>query len=199
MKKIVLAYSGGLDTTCAVHWLAENGYSVICFMADLGQGLDIAALKQRALSAGADKVYVKDLRDEFVQDFVIPALKANAVYEGKYLLATALGRPLIAKHFLAGRGEAEYGFGNHPEFIDIACVGGIRVERMSGFEMIGLVEELTWRGLWVILAFHDINGVRLSVQSEDFLLLLNYLKRNEKTIWTAPIRDVAQKIIDQKT
>ncbi|MFZ2938211.1 MAG: argininosuccinate synthase [Candidatus Omnitrophota bacterium] len=104
MKKVVLAYSGGLDTSCIVRWLKEKGYEVICFMADLGQGLgkgeNIQAIEQRAIASGALKVYVKDLQDEFVEDFVVPALKANAVYEGKYLLATALGRPLIAKHLV---------------------------------------------------------------------------------------------------
>ncbi|MFA4984077.1 MAG: argininosuccinate synthase [Candidatus Omnitrophota bacterium] len=101
MKKVVLAYSGGLDTSCAVRWLQEQGYDVICFVADLGQGLgkgeDFKQIEERALAAGASKVYVKDLQAEFVDDFVLPALKANAIYEGKYLLATALGRPLIAK------------------------------------------------------------------------------------------------------
>ncbi len=104
MRKIVLAYSGGLDTSCAVRWLKEQGYEVICFVADLGQGLgegeDFAAIEARALVAGASKVYIKDLQDEFVQDFVLPALKANAIYEGKYLLATALGRPLIAEYLV---------------------------------------------------------------------------------------------------
>jgi argininosuccinate synthase len=104
MKKIVLAYSGGLDTSCIVRWLKERGYEVICFVADLGQGLgkgeDLAKIEDRALAAGASKVYIKDLQEEFVQDFVLPALKANAVYEGKYLLATALGRPLIAKYLV---------------------------------------------------------------------------------------------------
>jgi len=104
MKKIVLAYSGGLDTSCAARWLKEQGYEVICFVADLGQGLgegeDFQAIEGRALAAGASKVYIKDLQDEFVQDFVMPALKANAIYEGKYLLATALGRPLIAKYLV---------------------------------------------------------------------------------------------------
>ncbi len=104
MKKIVLAYSGGLDTSCAVRWLREQGYEVICFVADLGQGLgegeDFQAIEGRALAAGASKVYIKDLQDEFVQDFVLPALKASAIYEGKYLLATALGRPLIAKYLV---------------------------------------------------------------------------------------------------
>ena len=100
MKKVVLAYSGGLDTSCAVRWLKEQGYEVICFIADLGQGEDFAAIEARALAAGALKIYIKDLQDEFVQDFVIPALKASAIYEGKYLLATALGRPLIAKYLV---------------------------------------------------------------------------------------------------
>jgi len=104
MKKIVLAYSGGLDTSCAVRWLREQGYEVVCFIADLGQGLgegeDFAAIEDRALAAGASKVYIKDLQEEFVQDFIIPALKANAIYEGKYLLATALGRPLIARYLV---------------------------------------------------------------------------------------------------
>jgi argininosuccinate synthase len=100
MKKVILAYSGGLDTTCAVHWLKQKGYQVVCFMADVGQGLDAAEAKQRALEAGAQKVYVKDLKEEFIQDFILPALKANAIYEGKYLLTTALGRPLIAKHLV---------------------------------------------------------------------------------------------------
>jgi len=105
MKKIVLAYSGGLDTSCAIRWLKDNkNYEVICFIADLGQGLgkgeDFSAIETRALAAGASKVYIKDLQDEFVEDFVVPALKANAVYEGKYFLATALGRPLIAKYLV---------------------------------------------------------------------------------------------------
>ena len=104
MKKVILAYSGGLDTSCAARWLKEQGYEVICFVADLGQGLgegeDFAAIEARALAAGASKVYIKDLQDEFVQDFVLSALKANAIYEGKYLLATALGRPLIAKYLV---------------------------------------------------------------------------------------------------
>jgi argininosuccinate synthase len=104
MKKVVLAYSGGLDTSCIVRWLKERDCEVICFVADLGQGLgrgeDFQVIEARALAAGASKVYVKDLQDEFVQDFILPALKANAIYEGKYLLATALGRPLIAKYLV---------------------------------------------------------------------------------------------------
>ena len=104
MKKVVLAYSGGLDTSCIVRWLKERGYEVICFVADLGQGLgqgeSFEAIETRALAAGATKVYIRDLQEEFIKDFIVPALKANAVYEGKYLLATALGRPLIAKYLV---------------------------------------------------------------------------------------------------
>jgi argininosuccinate synthase len=105
MKKIILAYSGGLDTSCIVRRLKEQGHQVICFVADLGQGLgggeDFDAIEKRAMAAGAKKVYIKDLQEEFIKDFILPALKAGAIYEGKYLLATALGRPLIARHLVA--------------------------------------------------------------------------------------------------
>jgi argininosuccinate synthase len=110
MKKIVLAYSGGLDTSCAIKWLKDKGFDVVCFIADLGQGEDFQAIEERGLAGGASKVYCKDLTDEFVKDFITPALKANAVYEGKYMLATALGRPLIAKYMVqvAHKEKAEY-------------------------------------------------------------------------------------------
>jgi argininosuccinate synthase len=100
MKRVVLAYSGGLDTSCCIRWLKEQGYEVIGFVADLGQGEDFAAIEERGLIAGASKLYIKDLQDEFIEDFILPALKANAIYEGKYLLSTALGRPLIAKYLV---------------------------------------------------------------------------------------------------
>ena len=97
-KTVVLAYSGGLDTSVCVKWLAERGHRVVAFMANVGQGDPSAAAVKRAQVAGASQVIVKDLRKEFVTDYCWPALKAQAVYEGKYLLATALSRPLIAKH-----------------------------------------------------------------------------------------------------
>ena len=98
MKKVVLAYSGGLDTSCIIKWLQDRDYDVIAFMADIGQNEDFDVIKKRALKTGASKVHVVDLKEEFIQDYVFPAIKAGAVYENKYYLATALSRPLIAKH-----------------------------------------------------------------------------------------------------
>ncbi|MBI4971551.1 MAG: argininosuccinate synthase [Candidatus Omnitrophica bacterium] len=101
MDKVVLAYSGGLDTSCAVKWLKDRyGYEVICFSAFIGEVSDKKILEKRAKAAGASKVYIMDLKEEFVKDFVTPALWAHARYEGKYLMATSLGRPLIAKHLV---------------------------------------------------------------------------------------------------
>ncbi len=98
-EKVVLAYSGGLDTSVILPWLKETyGYEVIAFAAELGQGDELAGIKRKALASGASKCIVKDLRREFVQDYVWPMLKAGAVYEGKYLLGTSIARPLIAKH-----------------------------------------------------------------------------------------------------
>ncbi|MEW6067928.1 MAG: argininosuccinate synthase [Nitrospirota bacterium] len=98
IKKIVLAYSGGLDTSVAIKWLKEK-YSaeIIAFCADLGQGEDLKKIKEKALKTGASKVYVEDLKEEFAREYVFPMLRANAVYEGLYLLGTSIARPLIAK------------------------------------------------------------------------------------------------------
>ena len=100
-KKIVLAYSGGLDTSVILHWLKENyGCEVITFTADLGQGEELSEIEEKALKTGASKAYVMDLTEEFVTDYIFPTLKAGAVYEGLYLLGTAMARPLIAKYLV---------------------------------------------------------------------------------------------------
>jgi len=99
-KTVVLAYSGGLDTSVCVRWLTERGFRVVAFMADVGQGEPQPRLVQRARVAGAAEVVVRDLRQEFAKGYILPALRAHAIYEGKYLLATALSRPLIAKHLV---------------------------------------------------------------------------------------------------
>jgi argininosuccinate synthase len=101
VKKVVLAYSGGLDTSVCLKWLQEEyGAEVITFTADVGQGKELDPIEGRAKGTGASKVYIEDLRDEFVREYVFPALKAGAIYESKYVLSTALARPLIAKRLV---------------------------------------------------------------------------------------------------
>jgi argininosuccinate synthase len=98
VKKVVLAYSGGLDTSIILKWLKnEYGCEVICFTADVGQAEELDHLEEKARATGASKIYIEDLKEEFVRDFVFEALKANVVYEGTYLLGTSIARPLIAK------------------------------------------------------------------------------------------------------
>ncbi len=108
--KVVLAYSGGLDTTIIIPWLKENyDCEVIAVAADVGQGEELAPLNEKAIKSGAAKIYIEDLKDEFVRDCVLPTIKANAVYEGKYLLGTSFARPVIAKRLveIAKREDAD--------------------------------------------------------------------------------------------
>src|SRR3954462_13640876 len=105
-KRVGLAYSGGLDTSVAVRWMIEEmGVEVIALAADVGQGGDFDAIRERALAAGAVEAVVVDCRREYAEDFVAPALKANAKYEGKYPLVSALSRPIIVKHMVAAARE----------------------------------------------------------------------------------------------
>ena len=101
MERIVLAYSGGLDTSVAIPWLAEKyNAEIVAVTMDLGQGKELDDVRERALAIGAVRAHVIDLREEFARDFILPALQAGAIYEGRYPLATALGRPLISKHLV---------------------------------------------------------------------------------------------------
>ncbi len=95
--KVVLAYSGGLDTSIILKWLIEEGYEVVAYIADVGQKEDFEAAKAKAIKVGASKVYIEDLKEEFVRDYIYPAFKSQAVYEGRYLLGTSVARPVIAK------------------------------------------------------------------------------------------------------
>ena len=100
-EKVVLAYSGGLDTSIIIPWLKENyDYEVIAVAGDVGQGEELDPLKEKAIKTGASKIYIEDLREEFITDFIYPTVKANAVYEGKYLLGTSFARPVIAKRLV---------------------------------------------------------------------------------------------------
>ncbi len=139
VKKVVLAYSGGLDTSVIVKWLIETfGCEVIAFAADVGQKEELTGLEEKALNTGASKIYVEDLTEEFVRDFVFPALRANAIYEGTYLLGTSLARPLIAKrhieiarqegadavcHGATGRGNAQ----GRVEMTNVALEPSVRI------------------------------------------------------------------------
>ena len=97
-EKVVLAYSGGLDTTAIIPWLKENfGYEVICCCVDCGQGNELDGLDERAKLSGAAKLYIEDITDDFAENYIMPCVQANAVYENKYLLGTSMARPAIAK------------------------------------------------------------------------------------------------------
>ena len=101
VKKVVLAYSGGLDTSIIIPWLKENyGCEVIAMAADLGQEEELKHLNVKAIRTGAKKIYIEDMRKEFVEDFIWPMVKSGAVYEGQYLLGTSIARPLIAKRMV---------------------------------------------------------------------------------------------------
>ncbi|XP_065828924.1 argininosuccinate synthase-like [Oscarella lobularis] len=109
-KRVILAYSGGLDTSCILVWLKEQGFQVICYMADVGQKEDMEAARKKALSLGAEKIYIEDVREQFVVDFVFPAVQANALYEDRYQLGSSLARPCIARRHveIAKREGARY-------------------------------------------------------------------------------------------
>lgn len=96
-EKVVLAYSGGLDTSVILKWLLEKGFEVFAYMADIGQEEDFQAAEEKALKIGASKVFIEDMKKEFVTDYIFPVYKTNAVYEGRYLLGTAIARPIISK------------------------------------------------------------------------------------------------------
>ncbi len=101
INKVVLAYSGGLDTSIIIKWLEENyGCEIVTFTADIGQGEEVEPAREKAIAAGVKEIYIEDLREEFVRDFVFPMFRANTIYEGEYLLGTSIARPLISKRLI---------------------------------------------------------------------------------------------------
>lgn len=117
MKKVVLAYSGGLDTSCILKWLIDKGFDVIAYIGDVGQNDDFEEAKKKALKIGAKKVYIEDLKEELVTDYIFPAFSANAIYEGRYLLGTSLARPVIAKR------QIEIAEKEHCEYVSHGSTG----------------------------------------------------------------------------
>jgi argininosuccinate synthase len=113
MDKVILAYSGGLDTSIILRWLVDKGYDVTAYVADVGQDEDLDAARDKALKTGASQVFVEDLKRELVTDYIFPAIKANAIYEGRYMLGTALSRPVIAKRQIEIAHREKAGFVAH--------------------------------------------------------------------------------------
>ena len=170
MKKVILAYSGGLDTSVAIKWFKDKGFNVIAYMVDVGQGKDVKPAKARGLKAGASQVIVDDLRGEFVDDFILPALKANAVYEGKYYLATALSRPLIAKGLvaIAEKKRAKYvshgctGKGNDQVRLEVS-IGALN----SGLEVIAPVREWEFKSREAEIRYAKKKNIPIDVSKKS--------------------------------
>jgi argininosuccinate synthase len=153
--KVILAYSGGLDTSVILKWLVNKGYKVICFVGNVGQREDFKLIEKKALETGASKVYIEDLREEFVKDFIFPALRGNAIYEGEYLLGTALARPLLAKKQIeiAEKEKAEYvahgstGKGNDQIRFELTYYGlNPKIKVISPWKDPEFLEEFKGRG-----------------------------------------------------
>ncbi|MCX8175530.1 MAG: argininosuccinate synthase [Candidatus Micrarchaeota archaeon] len=172
-RRVVLAYSGGLDTSVILKWLIDKGYEVICFMADVGQQEDFEAAKQKALKIGAKKVVIRDVRREFVTDYIFPAIRADAIYESRYLLGTALARPLIAKHQIAVAEEegAAYvahgatGKGNDQVRFELsyyALKPGIKI--ISPWKMQEFLEQ--FRGRDDLIAYAKKHGIPVQATSK---------------------------------
>ncbi|MFA5068830.1 MAG: argininosuccinate synthase [Candidatus Omnitrophota bacterium] len=170
MKKIVLAYSGGLDTSVAIKWLKDRGFDVIACLVDVGQKGDFKKARQKALKIGAVKVCVVDAKDEFVKDFIFPALKADAVYEGKYFLATALSRPLIAKVLsgVAGKEKAKFvghgctGKGNDQVRIEV-CLTALA----KGLEIIAPVRVWDFASRQAQIEYANEHGIPVPVTKKS--------------------------------
>jgi len=178
-KKVVLAYSGGLDTSCAIRWLSDRGWDVVAYLADVGQGEDFACVRKRARKTGASKVILGELKKEFAKDFILPTLQANAAYEGKYLLATALSRPLIAKHLV------ETAHREKARAIAHGCTGKgndqVRFEVTArildpGLEIIAPVREWQFKSREEEIDYAKAHGIPLNVSKKKIYSI-------DKNLW----------------
>jgi len=171
MARIVLAYSGGLDTSVAIDWLRrERGFEVIAFAADLGQGKELEPLKARALKTGAVEAIIVDLRERFVREFILPALKANAIYENGYVLSTALGRPLIASELVRIARERRC------EYIAHGCSGKgndqVRFEAVAAslapeLKVVAPLREWQFRTREEEIEYAERHGIEVPVRRES--------------------------------
>jgi len=182
-EKVVLAYSGGLDTSVILKWLLNEGYKVIAYVADVGQRDDFEEIRNKALQTGASKVYVEDLQREFVTDYIFPAFKANVVYEGRYLLGTSIARPLIAKRQIeiAAQEGAAYvshgatGKGNDQVRFELSYYAlNPEIKVLSPWKMPGFLAQFKGRSDMLAYARQqgiDVKATREKPYSEDDNLL----------------------------
>jgi argininosuccinate synthase len=170
MRKVVLAYSGGLDTSVALRWIAETyRCEVVAFLADVGQGEDLAAARDKALALGARAAFVADMRAEFVRDFVFPAVRAGAIYEGEYLLGTSLARPCIAKGLMqvaAAEGadaisHGATGKGNDQVRFELAAY-----HFDPGIRIIAPWREWSYQGRAELIAYTKEHGIPIEASAE---------------------------------
>ena len=170
MSKVVLAYSGGLDTSIILKWLQEEkGLEVVALIVDLGQAEEVQEAAEKAKRTGAARVYVEDVREEFVRDFVFPALQANAVYEGTYLLGTSLARPLIAQKMIeiARKEGAEYvshgatGKGNDQVRFEVSCLA-----LEPSIKIIAPWREWNLKSRSDLIAYAEKHGIEIPVTKE---------------------------------
>ena len=182
-KKVVLAYSGGLDTSVILKWLIEQNYEVVAYLADVGQQEDFGAARDKALKVGATKVFIEDLKKEFVTDFIFPSFSANAVYEGRYLLGTSLARPLIAKRQIeiAQREGADFvghgatGKGNDQVRFELGYYAlNPQIKVLAPWKMQSFLDK--FKGRSDMLAYAELHGIPVTATkkksySEDENLL----------------------------
>ncbi|KAF0124776.1 MAG: argG [Elusimicrobia bacterium] len=202
-RKVVLAYSGGLDTSVILKWLVNKGYEVIAYIADVGQAGDFQKAKRKALKAGALKVYVEDLKHEMVTDYVFPIFKANALYEGRYLLGTSAARPLIAKRQIeiAAREKASWvshgatGKGNDQVRFELAYYAlNPKIKVIAPWKTQEFLDQ--FRGRTDLINYAQANGIEISntiakpYSEDDNLLHISH----EAGILEDPARECAEDI-----
>ncbi|MGD8523071.1 MAG: argininosuccinate synthase [Desulfobacterales bacterium] len=209
VKKVVLAYSGGLDTSVILKWLIENYQcEVIAFSADIGQDEDFDQVKQNALSTGASKVYIEDLRETFVKDYVFAAFRANAIYEGQYLLGTSLARPLIAKRqiHIAHQENADAvshgatGKGNDQVRFELSYLA-----HDPQIKIIAPWREWNLNSRTTLMAFAKAHGINVPVTKErpysidSNLLHISYEGGILEDPWNAPPDDIFTMTVSPQT
>ncbi len=201
-KKVVLAYSGGLDTSVILKWLQDEfGYEVICYAADLGQAEELDGLEEKAKKTGASKIYIDDLREEFVRDYVFPAYRADVAYEGLYLLGTTLGRPLIARKLveIAAKEKADTvvhgatGKGNDQVRFELTCWAlNPKIKIIAPWKM----DEWTLRSRDKMIDYAKKHGIPVPVTKKKpysmdrNLLHISFEGGILEDLWNAPTEDM---------